>query len=174
MSSKRAQAPASPADAIANLISRRDGLREQRQIVAAAPRALEEALADIPTTIAALAARFRPPVAFLARAGGFGDLAHAVGAHSPNEYQPVTAAAVLAWASPATLTAALERDLTAAYEAMPAPMSTADKAAELRRLDAEIAKVETEIATTFWQAVDSGMQIPVPDVHGARLIGLAE
>lgn len=164
---------ASPADAIARLISARDGLREERDLVAAAPRALEEAVADVDRVIEALADRFEPPVAILAQgAGGHGDLAHFMGAVSPQEYQPVTPSAVLAWAVPALLRTAIERDLGAAYAMLPAAMSTAEKAVELSRLDQRIGAIEAEIATTWWSAIAAGMALDPPDVSGAVLIGL--
>lgn len=168
------KAAASPADTIGRLIAERDRLREEHGLVAASPRALEEAAADVAKVVAALAARFEPPVALLAQGpGGYGDLAHFMGTHSPNEYQPVSPSAVLAWAAPDVLRTAIERDLAAAYQSLPEAMPAAAKASELARLDRRIGAVEAEIAATWWSATDAGMQVDVPDINGSALLGLA-
>lgn len=162
----------SPVDRLAALTGERDRLREQADLVRAAPRALAEAVADIPKVVEALVERVNLSVGFLATPGGWGDLVHAMGSHSPNEYAPRTAEATLAWAAPELLAAAIERDLVRAYEAMPTPMAAAAKATELKRLNDQIASVEVEISIAWWSAADSGLQLPPPDISGAVLIGL--
>lgn len=172
--SKRTQAPASPADAIANLIARRDTLREQHAVVRAAPRAFEEALADVPRAIEALAARAAVPVGYLTkRAAGAGELAHALSRPATAEHAETLAGPLLAWLAPELLAAAIERDLAAVYAQLPEAMATDAKATELAKLDRQIAATEAEVASTWWAAIDGGMSLAVPEVSGAVLIGLS-
>ena len=161
-------------ETIVALEARRDLLAEQREIVAAAPRSLAEAQADIPKVIENLAGRVEWPVGHLAHSqSGFADLAHAIGRHASEQFQPDTPAVVVAWLAPEMVAAALKRDLAAVYETLPEPMTIAAKHAELAKLDGEIAKVEREIADIWWQAIDAGMSLAPPEVSGATLIGLS-
>ena len=163
---------ASPVERIAELTERRNHLAELKDLVAAAPRSVAEAEADIPKTIEMLASRCEPQTAWLGQGpSGFADLARQLG-QADVEYAAIPAAALMAWAAPELLSAALRRDLEASYSQLPAPMTSAAKHAELARLQGEIATVETAIAGAFWQATDSGLSLAVPDIDGGRLIGL--
>ena len=74
---------------------------------------------------------------------------------------------------PAELAAALKRDLSAAYDQLPASMATGDKLAELTKPDRESQPVEADIASAWWAAIDAGMTLPVLPVSGGVLIGLS-
>lgn len=161
-----------PADTLAALLAERDRLHEQRDVVRAAPKPLEEAETAIEGVVAALAARVDVPAGGWLAQGNGGDLVVHL-ARQPADHSELTAATLMAWAAPDVLAAALRRDLATAMETLPSPMSTAEKAGELAKLDQRIAAVEAEIATTWWAATENGMTIDVPDVSGAVLIGLA-
>ena len=174
MASKNKVAVSSPVDRIAELSASLARLREQADLILAAPRALSEATGDIARVIEQLAERFDPPVWFLANGpAGVGDLVHALSSRNQNEYQQPSPGEFLAWAQPEALAAALERSLVASYEAMPVPMDAATKAAELKRLRTEIGRLEIELVAVWWGAIDGGMALPPPDVDGATLIGLS-
>jgi hypothetical protein len=171
---KSKTAVANPADRIADLVTKRDYLVELRDLTTAAPRALAEAEADISKTVEMLAARCEPQVGWLAQGPtGFADLARQM-AQQDSDYGPIPAAALMAWVMPVELAAALKRDLVAAYDAMPAPMTSSAKHADLARLQNEIAAVEGEISSTWRAAVDAGLSLAVPPVSGAVLIGLVD
>jgi hypothetical protein len=168
-----ARRTSSTAEQIAELSARRERLREQMAMVQAAPRALAEASADVAKAVTELASRVEPQVAWLAQGpAGYADLAHALAAVTDHETRPVSPASFLAWAAPAVLAAAIERDLVAAYASLPAPMASAARQAELARIAKQLAGVESEVVATWWAAVDSGLQPPPPDISGAVLIGL--
>ena len=167
----KTKAASNPVDRIAALTSELSRLREQADLVRSAPRALAEAIADIPAVVEALAARVDPPVGYLATPGGGGDLAHALSANSP-DWPQLTPMAVFAWVQPEALAGAIERDLIRAYEELPTPMAGTARADVLARLKTEIGRIEAEIASAWWGAIDAGMPLPPPDIPAATLIGL--
>jgi hypothetical protein len=80
---------------------------------------------------------------------------------------------ILAAAAPAMLLSWLEGQLAAEYAKMPAPLDARTRAARLAELEAELAKVQREMAATWWGAVDSGLQIePPPALSAWAALGL--
>ena len=172
MATKPRTAVASPTDRIAELVERRQHLLELKGLTEQAPRSLSEAEADIPRVIEILVSRCEPQVAWLAQPAGWPDLARQLG-QQDEAYAAIPAASLAAWMLPDAMAAALKRDLAAAYGQMPKPMTGAAKHSEILRLQTEIAAVEAAVAEAFWQATDSGLSLPIPDISGAALIGLA-
>ena len=163
-----------PADAISELVEKRDLLREQRDLVASAPRAQAEASADVDRVVEQLAAGVDLPVCLAGPgASGVGELVHLLGRTDQQDYRPLTAAQMLG----------MGRTGLAGPGASPRPgtgVSGAsqahdhrDRLSELAKLDRGIAAVETELAEVWWSAVDAGLQLAVPPIDGGRLIGLA-
>ena len=175
MATKNKATAANPADTIGELVEKRDLLLEQRNLVAGAPRAFVESEADIAHVVGQLAAGVEIPVGRLGQgAAGVGELVHLLSRTDQQEYRSVTAAQLLAWALPDLLAQALQRDLELAYQALPKPMSSADRLSELAKLDRGIAATEADIASAWWQAIDAGMALDPPPVSGATLIGLVD
>lgn len=173
MASKPKISTSSPVDRLAALTAERDRLREQCDLIHAAPRSLDEARADVSKVVEQLAERLDLPVGYLAGGPtGHADLAHVMGANLP-DWPQLAPMAVLAWCAPQQLAAALERDLERLYEGLPTPMSGAAKADELLKLNRQIAEIEARISSEWWAASDLGMAPPVPDVSGPTLVGLA-
>ena len=85
-----------PADAISELVEKRDLLREQRDLVASAPRAQAEASADVDRVVEQLAAGVDLPVCLAGPgASGVGELVHPARPNRSSSYRPLTAAQML-------------------------------------------------------------------------------
>ena len=51
-------------------------------------------------------------------------------------------------------------------------MASADRLAEMAKLNRSIATIEIEIADVWFAAVDAGLTLAVPAIDGGRMIGL--
>jgi uncharacterized protein YfcZ (UPF0381/DUF406 family) len=180
ITTKQAVAVVNPVQAlrekIDSLLADRDALREQAELVESAPRSLEEAITDLDEVVASAAARVEVPVAWLAqRLNQAAAIASALCDPRADRAQPPSGFAVACWAMPQEVRDRLEHDLREAYRRLPqAVASEEERERKLKELRGKIATVEGEAATLWWQAVDGGLQLEPPEIHGGRLIGLPE
>jgi hypothetical protein len=160
---------------LVELERQRDELRDQVELIESASRPLEDALGELDELVAAAAARVQPGLGRLAQQAG---QAHLVAANLCDTHSdrapPPSGFAVLAWVAPDLARAALERELRAAYTRLPPPIGDAEREARLAELRAKIAELEHELVERWWKATDSGLALPVPNVHGAVLCGLPQ
>jgi hypothetical protein len=157
---------------ISDLLAERDQLRERMELTEAAPRPLDEALPDLDELIKVTSARFTPATGWLAQRAG---QAHAVASSlcdHRSDREPVSAFSLLCWAAPDLVREGLERDLVATYDRLPAPLPSDERERRVSGLKVKITKIEREIADRWWAAMDGGLQLEPPDVHGAVLVGL--
>jgi hypothetical protein len=173
---KPTMVPVDPLEAlrgeVADLVRRRAELREARETVLAAPRPPDEVSPDLALLVERAAARFEPPVGWLAqRQGEVGGVLERL-LPTTKDRAPLQPFALLCWAAPDLVRAALERDLDAAYGRLPAPVPAPERERRLAEINGEIDEAERAMATAWWGALDRGIQIEPPDVSGAVLIGL--
>ena len=159
------------ADGIAELRQRRIDLLDRRDDVSARPVPFEEAAAALRRDLEAMGAealegialgglmrperapRFRPekPAPRLVNMGDGPPVVLPPGGPDP--------LALLAAAVPDALAAAIEARLAAAYENAPEPITAADKAAELARIDGELADLERAEEAAIRAAEAAGMSV---------------
>jgi hypothetical protein len=151
----------------------RDELAEQVELIEAASRPLADALAELDGVIEAAAARVQPGLGRLAQTPG---QAHLVAANlcdaQTDRAPPVSGFAIACWCQPEVVRDRLEAELRAVYRSLPPPITDEERAAKLSALRAKIAETESQLVERWWKAVDSGLALPVPNVHGAVLVGL--
>lgn len=159
-------------DEIEGLARKREGLREQRAILEAAPRPFAEAEADVAKVIEAAAARLDPGWAAMAqRPRGWADVLH--GLMAAPGLMPIEPFALLAAVMPEAVAAWATRGLEESYATLPAPVPSAERAKRLAALDRELAALERQAAELWWQAADAGVSLPLPEgVSGDALLGL--
>lgn len=156
---------------VAELEARRVELQEQRTLIEATPRSREEALADAERIVAALADRADVQPGVLTQGPRAGtDLMHAM---SPQRAAVPDPWAVVAAVAPDLLHGFFVRALDAEYERLPAPMTSAERRTALAELDRRLHELETELAGAWWQAHAEGLELPLPDVSPAALLGLS-
>lgn len=170
----------SPQERLAQLVARHEELVEKRDLTTAAPVTLAEAKARLAAEVQILAEKASGwgypsgVVHHEHRPGDLADqLASAAGQRSPGTLGP-TPVHLLAAAAPAMLLGWMEGQLAAEYAKMPAPLDARTRAAKLAELEAELNKVQTQMASTWWEAIDAGMQIDPPaSLEAWAVLGLA-
>ena len=171
---------ASPQERLAQLEARHAELVERRDLTASAPVTLAEAKTRLAAEVKMLAQKadgWRYPSGVVHHEYKPGDLAdhlaRAAGRLTASTAIEPTPVHILAAAAPAMLLGWMESQLAAEYAKMPAPLDARTRATKLADLAAELVKVERQMADTWWEAVDSGMQIEPPATLSAwAVLGL--
>lgn len=117
------------------------------------------------------ATRLEPGWAAMAQRGsGWADVLH--GLMAAPGLEPVAPFALLCNVAPELVTAWARQGLEGSYQALPAPIASAERAKRLAALDRELAALERQAAELWWQAADAGVSLPLPEVSGEALLGL--
>jgi hypothetical protein len=159
---------------LAELAAKREELVERRAAVEAAPVDRESAEGQVADLVAALAVKADLPAGWLAQGPrGYVDLLRELApGFGPNAPPPPNPWPVLALVAPDLLTVALRQRLRDAYDKLPAPMTAEQRRGALAEVDQELAAVERQASELWWEALDSEIQLSVPDVSGEALAGL--
>jgi hypothetical protein len=162
---------------LAELAAKREELVERRAAVEAAPVDRESAEGQVADLVKALAGRCYMHGGGLAHPGGYREMLRrfleipAAPGEGPTRPEPIWPA--LAAIVPDAVAAALRRGLDdEAYNRLPASLSAEARRDALAQLDNELAAVERQASELWWDGLDAGVTVPLPDVSGEALAGL--
>jgi hypothetical protein len=162
-------------DQLTELQRRREELIERRSLIAASPRSLDEALADIPKLVAATAERAEIPIGWMAGSvSGWSSIATLLAPQTGDatDFPAVPAAGLLCRILPDVVGAWVRQELEKAYENLPNPLSTAERDRQLAQVDRDLAAVDRKLSEIWWSATGNGIELPLVDVSPAALLGL--
>lgn len=162
---------------LADLASGRKAIVDRLELLQARPRPVEEAEADVARMVASAGATIDPPLNYLAHrsdSNASQAVLRAIRQRSTPQHPSGSGPfELMCFFVPDLVTSRLSQELRRTYERLPKPISSADFAAAEGKLQRELAAVEAEIASLWWSAADSGVDLPLPDISVEGLLGLA-
>lgn len=171
-----------PSDLVGALTGEVDGirrqienLRERREIVEAAPRPLEDALADCAKVVQSLAERVEAPTGYLSSSGvTYHDAVSNLQRLQGREHN-ATPVDLLAAVAPDLMTKWLQAEVRKSYKSLPATISPPDKVRQLKEIDRQILSLERQEADLLWGLEDAGLRAPWrSDLSAIAVLGVDE